>query len=112
LCQFLSNLFSQKAPNVLWIFADDLGYADLGCQGSQDIKTPNIDQLTKNGVIMTQAYSSCSVCSTSSAGLISRRYQSRFGHEYNWPIDQIKPHFGLPQSFILSFEYKLTAETQ
>lgn len=69
--------------NVLLILADDLGYADLGCQGSPDVKTPNIDSLAQNGVRCTAGYVTAPQCSPSRAGLLSGRYQQRFGHEGN-----------------------------
>jgi len=71
-------------PNVLIIVADDLGYADIGCQGVlKDLKTPNIDSIATNGVRFTNGYVSCPVCSPSRAGLLTGRYQERFGHEFN-----------------------------
>ncbi|MFA6546442.1 MAG: sulfatase-like hydrolase/transferase [Limisphaerales bacterium] len=69
--------------NILLILADDLGYADLGCQGSPDVKTPNIDSLAANGVRCTAGYVTAPQCSPSRAGLLSGRYQQRFGHEGN-----------------------------
>lgn len=84
---FLSgNAFSSEGrakPNVIVILADDQGYNDLGCQGCKDIPTPNIDSLAKNGVRCTSGYVTCCVCSPSRAGLITGRYQQRFGHENN-----------------------------
>jgi arylsulfatase A-like enzyme len=70
-------------PNVIVILADDLGYSDLGCHGGKDIPTPNIDSLAKNGVRCTNGYVSCPYCSPTRAGLITGRYQTRFGHEFN-----------------------------
>jgi arylsulfatase A-like enzyme len=82
-------------PNIILIVADDLGYADLGCQGSTDLKTPNIDSIARAGVRFTNGYVSCPVCSPTRAGLLTGRYQQRFGHEFNLgatgglPVDQI-----------------------
>ncbi|MCX6895247.1 MAG: sulfatase-like hydrolase/transferase [Verrucomicrobia bacterium] len=73
----------KSRPNILVILADDLGYADLGCQGSPDVKTPNIDALAANGVRCTAGYITAPQCSPSRAGLMSGRYQQRFGHEGN-----------------------------
>src|SRR4051812_13158401 len=70
----------RKKPNVLIIVADDLGYADLGCQGCKDIPTPNIDAIARAGVRFTDGYVTCPVCSPTRAGLLTGRYQQRFGH--------------------------------
>ena len=74
-------------PNILIILADDLGFNDLSCQGSKDILTPNIDRLAESGVVFTDAHPSASVCSPSRAGLLTGRYQQRFGHEANSPSE-------------------------
>jgi arylsulfatase A-like enzyme len=70
-------------PNVLVIVADDLGYADLGFQGGKDIPTPRLDALCKSGVRCTNGYVSGPYCSPTRAGLLTGRYQTRFGHEFN-----------------------------
>lgn len=70
-------------PNIVMIFADDLGYGDLGCYGSKTIRTPHIDALAAEGVRMTSGYVSAAVCSPSRAGLMTGRYQQRMGYEYN-----------------------------
>lgn len=70
-------------PNVVVIVADDLGYGDIGANGSETISTPHIDALASQGVRLTDGYVSAAVCSPTRAGLISGRYQSRFGYEYN-----------------------------
>jgi arylsulfatase A-like enzyme len=74
-------------PNILILFADDMGYADLGVQGSKDIPTPHIDSLAHQGVRCTNGYVSSAMCSPSRAGLLTGRSQSRFGHEINWEPD-------------------------
>ncbi|GAB5404679.1 MAG: sulfatase-like hydrolase/transferase [Aureliella sp.] len=74
-----------KQPNILLIVADDLGYEDLGFQGSADILSPNIDALAQGGIRFTDAHTTASVCSPSRAGLMTGRYQQRFGHESNSP---------------------------
>lgn len=58
-------------PNILFILADDLGYADLGCYGNQIIRTPNIDQLASEGVSFTECYAGASVCSPSRGTLMT-----------------------------------------
>lgn len=84
-------------PNILVILADDLGYADVGVYGHQDIPTPHIDSLAHNGVRFTNGYVSCPVCSPTRAGLMTGRYQQRFGHELNpGPKNPPHPAFGLP----------------
>jgi arylsulfatase A-like enzyme len=88
-----------RKPNIIVILADDLGYADLGCQGCKDIPTPKIDSLAKNGVRFTDAYVSCPVCSPTRAGLMTGRYQQRFGHEFNpGPAKTASATFGLPKT--------------
>jgi arylsulfatase A-like enzyme len=85
-------------PNILWLVADDLGYADVGVQGCTDVPTPNLDSIAKNGVRFTSGYVSAPVCSPSRAGLITGRYQTRFGHEFNHPQADQAPGVGLPVS--------------
>ena len=70
-------------PNVLVILADDLGYADLGCQGAADVRSPRIDSLAADGVRCTAGYVSAPQCCPSRAGLLTGRYQNRFGFETN-----------------------------
>ncbi len=80
---FTSAFASSAQPNILLILADDLGYADTGFQGSREIPTPHLDALAARGVRFTQAYVTHPSCSPSRAGLLTGRYQQRFGHEYN-----------------------------
>ncbi len=68
-----------QPPNVILIFADDLGYGDLSGYGSEKIKTPNIDNLAKGGVRFTSFYASASVCSPSRASLLTGSYANRVG---------------------------------
>jgi arylsulfatase A-like enzyme len=72
-----------KRPNILILLADDLGYADVGFQGCKDIPTPHLDALAKSGVRCTNGYVSGPYCSPTRAGLLTGRYQTRFGHEFN-----------------------------
>ena len=86
-------------PNIVIILADDLGYADLGCQGCQDIPTPHIDSIAAGGVRFTDGYATHPVCSPSRAGLMSGMYQHRFGFEHNsGPSRYASPEFGLPRT--------------
>src|SRR5437867_1321800 len=88
-----------RKPNVIVLLADDLGYADVGFQGCKDIPTPHLDALAKAGVRCTAGYVSCPVCSPTRAGLLTGRYQQRFGHEFNpGPPAQANKEFGLPLS--------------
>ncbi|HEX3654550.1 MAG TPA: sulfatase-like hydrolase/transferase [Pirellulales bacterium] len=73
----------QSKPNILFIYADDLGYGELGCYGGTRVPTPNIDSLAAGGMRLTQGYVSAPLCSPSRAGLMTGRYQTRFGHENN-----------------------------
>lgn len=75
-------LAKSERPNIVVIVADDLGYNGLSYQGG-DIETPRIDSLAKSGVRFTSGYVSCPVCSPTRAGLMTGRYQQRFGHEFN-----------------------------
>ncbi len=74
-----------EKANILLILTDDMGYADAGFQGSTEILTPNLDELAANGVIFTEAHVTATVCSPSRAGIVTGRYQQRFGHEANVP---------------------------
>ena len=73
----------ERRPNIVMIAADDLGYADIGVHGSKDIPTPYIDALAKAGIRFTDAYVTGPHCSPTRAGLLTGRYQQRFGHEVN-----------------------------
>ena len=72
-----------KKPNLLIFYADDLGYGECGVYGCKDIPTPNIDSLAQNGIKFTQGYVAATYCSPSRAGLMTGRYPTRFGHEFN-----------------------------
>src|SRR5262245_16295419 len=64
-----------KRPNVVFILVDDMGYADLGCMGCKDIRTPNIDRLAKEGVKFTNFYANAPVCTPTRAAFLTGRYQ-------------------------------------
>ena len=72
-------------PNIVVIVSDDAGYADFSMHGADDIRTPRIDSIARNGVRFDAGYVSGAVCSPSRAGLMTGRYQQRFGHELNIP---------------------------
>ncbi|HUY91680.1 MAG TPA: sulfatase [Pirellulales bacterium] len=88
---------SARSPNVVVILADDLGYGELGCQGNRQIPTPHIDSIAAAGVRFTAGYVTGPNCSPSRAGLLTGRYGTRFGHEFN-PIGarNEEPEYGLP----------------
>jgi arylsulfatase A-like enzyme len=69
-----------KKPNIVYIVADDLGKHDLSVYGNHLIHTPNIDNLAREGVMCTDGYATASVCSPSRAGMLTGRYQQRFGY--------------------------------
>ncbi len=69
----------KKPPNVIIVYADDLGYADLGCFGAKRIQTPNLDRMARQGVRFTSFYVSQAVCSASRAALMTGRYSNRVG---------------------------------
>lgn len=89
LAALLPAIFPLKAtaedmrPNILIFLTDDTGWAEYGFQGCKDIATPNIDALAKAGTRFTQGYVSGPYCSPTRAGLMTGRYQTRFGHEFN-----------------------------
>jgi len=96
LTPFLHAGQDKSKPNVLVILVDDLGYADIAFQGCKDIPTPNIDRLAKSGVICTNGYVTHPFCSPTRAGLLTGRYQQRFGHEFNPVYDPLDKNEGLP----------------
>jgi len=84
-------------PNILLIVSDDHGYGDVGAYGCRDIPTPHMDSLAANGVRFTSGYVSGPYCSPTRAGLMTGRYQTRFGHEFNpGPAEAAVKAFGLP----------------
>lgn len=85
-------------PNIVVILADDLGFADLGFQGSREIRTPHIDTIAHEGVQFKNGYVSHPFCSPTRAGLLTGRYQQRFGHENNMLFEYGNPNDGLPVS--------------
>ncbi|MBI1760734.1 MAG: sulfatase-like hydrolase/transferase [Acidobacteria bacterium] len=92
-----------RKPNIVFILGDDLGYCDVSMYGCRDIPTPNIDSVAKAGVKFTNGYVSSPVCSPSRAGLLTGRYQQRFGFEFNTgPLQRAlaEPEMGLPTSEI------------
>src|SRR5882672_9928152 len=83
-------------PNIVYIMADDLGYADVGCYGRPDLRTPNIDRIATRGVRFLQGYANLAVCSATRTALITGRYQYRLrvGLEEPLPANSM---VGLPR---------------
>ena len=96
LYQLAAQNNKEELPNILVILIDDAGYADFGFMGSEDLKTPHIDQLASEGIIFTDAHVSATVCAPSRAGLITGRYQQEFGFEANHTGDAQSGELGLP----------------
>ena len=93
---FTSAAATHLPPNLIVILTDDQGYADVGFNGCKDIPTPNLDSIARNGVQFTSGYVSFSVCSPSRAGLLTGRYEQRFGHERNPRFEPENRQSGLP----------------
>jgi arylsulfatase A-like enzyme len=86
-------------PNIIFILADDLGYADVSSYGQQDYTTPNIDRLALEGLRFTQAYANSAVCSATRTALTTGRYQYRLAVGLEEPISAETPKdIGLPPS--------------
>src|SRR5215468_6099256 len=86
-------------PNIVFILADDLGFADVSCYGQSDYTTPNVDRLALEGMKFTQAYANSAVCSATRTALITGRYQYRLTVGLEEPINADTPrNIGLPPS--------------
>ncbi|MFV0565140.1 MAG: sulfatase-like hydrolase/transferase [Flavobacteriaceae bacterium] len=89
---------TEKSPNLIIVLVDDMGYEDVGFNGCPDIPTPNIDKIAGQGVKFTNGYVSYAVCGPSRAGIITGRYQDRFGFSRNPLFAPNDPSQGLPLS--------------
>jgi arylsulfatase A-like enzyme len=86
-------------PNIVFILADDLGYADVSCYGRRDFTTPNIDRIAAEGMRLTQAYANSAVCSATRTALITGRYQYRLPVGLEEPLgSNERRNVGLPPS--------------
>jgi N-acetylgalactosamine-6-sulfatase len=86
----------EPPPNILFVLADDLGWGDLGCYGNANIRTPNLDGLSRSGTLFTQFYVNGSVCSPTRAALLTGRYPARLrmhGHLADAPLNESR---GMP----------------
>ena len=88
----------ERPPNLVLIVTDDQGWWDVGFNGCTDIPTPNIDRIAREGVRFSDGYVTDSVCGPSRAGLITGRYQDRFGASRNPTIDPSVPDNGVPRT--------------
>lgn len=85
---------SSNPPNIIFIMADDLGYADLSCYGRRDYETPEIDRLASQGIRLTQAYANSAVCSATRLALMTGQYQYRLPAGLEEPL--VARPVGLP----------------
>lgn len=97
-CKQSKESAKETRPNVIVILTDDQGYNDVGFNGCKDIPTPNIDRIANEGVKFTNGYVSYAVCGPSRAGLMTGRYQDRFGFGRNPLFAPNDPNQGLPTS--------------
>ena len=93
---FLTDAGAQERPNIIYIMADDLGYADLSCYGRKDYKTPNLDKLSGQGIKMLNAYSSAPVCTPTRVAFFTGRYPARTPVGLYEPITNLDSLAGLP----------------
>ena len=105
---FLSSALSAvKAPNVIFILADDLGYGELGCYGQEKIQTPHLDRLAKQGMRFTRSYSGSAVCAPSRCVLLTGKHP---GHAYIRNNGEVQPEGQRPipaSEFTLAEMFKL-----
>jgi arylsulfatase A-like enzyme len=95
-CACALALAAERKPNILVIVSDDHGYADVGFNGGKAVPTPHLDALAASGVRCTSGYVSHPFCSPTRAGLLTGRYQQRFGHENNPAYNPTDAVAGLP----------------
>lgn len=94
-----------RRPNVVVIIADDLGYGETGMMGNDEIPTPHIDSLAADGLLCEAGYVTAPYCSPSRAGILTGKYQARFGYDIN-PTGQrnLLPQAGLPETEVTFVE--------
>ena len=105
--QYLQSLKSNdsiRRPNVIVMMADDLGKAEVSAYGNSRVPTPNIDAIGANGVIFKEGYVTSAICSPSRAGLLTGRYQQRFGYE-------VQPHDRYPRNMLEFYGFKYFVDT-
>lgn len=87
---------SAPRPNIVFILADDWGWGDLGCYGNQQIKTPNLDRLAKQGTLFTQFYVNGSVCSPTRAAFLTGRFPARLAMHGHLATPEQNQSRGMP----------------
>lgn len=93
----ISSQVPARQPNIILIVADDLGYGDLGCYGSDQAKTPHMDALAASGVRFTDFHSSGPMCTPTRVSILTGRYQQRFGSVFDGPLSgDSQREVGLP----------------
>ena len=90
LASWLSVNAADRPPNVVFMLIDDMGWTDVGCYGSKYYQTPHIDQMAKEGMRFTQAYSACTVCSPTRAATMTGKYPARL-HITDWIAGHNRP---------------------
>jgi len=86
---------ANRRPNVVVFLSDDMGWADISCYGAKDIQTPHIDRLAREGVKLTDCYSNGPVCTPTRCGLMTGRYQQRYGRGLEWALVPTDVNVGL-----------------
>jgi arylsulfatase A-like enzyme len=81
----------ERPPNIVFILIDDLGWRDVGCNGSTFYETPNVDRLAATGMRFTDGYAACTVCSPTRASLMTGKYPARL-HLTDWISGHVRPH--------------------
>lgn len=106
-CMALGAVQAKEAPNVIVIFTDDLGYGDVGCYGATKVKTPNIDQLAKDGKRFTDAHSASAVCTPSRYALMTGDYPIRAeGGQGIWSPRGLAPMMIDTEDFTIADAFK------
>ncbi len=90
-CSGFSSLNAAEKPNILFLFADDLGYNDLACNGSDLYRTPHLDQFAKQGTRFTRGYTAAHVCSPTRASVMTGKFPARL-RLTDWLKGHVKPH--------------------
>ena len=89
---------ASRSPNISVILADDLGYGDLGCYGADDVSTPHIDSLCRDGLKLTDFHSAGPMCSPTRASLLTGLYPQRFGPKFDGALSGTRDRdMGLPR---------------